>query len=59
VNFSKSETMRIDENSVNHGARFGNGTFYLAAAARSVNAILINRGTHGKTFGFRFRKISD
>lgn len=48
-NFSRSETLRIDENSVNHGARFGNGSFYLAAAARSVNGILIDRGTQGKT----------
>jgi len=49
VNFSEQETLQIDENSVQCGARFGNGPFYLAAAARSVNGILIQRGTHGKT----------
>jgi hypothetical protein len=49
INFSKSETISIDENSIQHGARFGNGSFYLAATARSVNAILIDRGTHGST----------
>lgn len=49
IDFTEEETARIDTNSVAAGARFGNGPFYLAAAARSVNAILIIRGTQGKT----------
>lgn len=49
VDFDESETQQIDQNATASGARFGNGPFYLAAAARSVNAILIMRGTHGKT----------
>lgn len=49
VDFDEAETEKIDQNAVANGARFGNGPFYLAAAARSVNAILIMRGTHGKT----------
>lgn len=49
IDFSVEDTGKIDENSMRFGARFGNGPFYLAAAARSVNGILIQRGTHGKT----------
>lgn len=49
IDFSEEETRKIDENGVHYGARFGNGPYYLAAAARSVNGILIQRGTHGKT----------
>lgn len=49
INFSEEDTQQIDENSLHYGARFGNGPFFMAAAARSVNGILIQRGTHGKT----------
>lgn len=49
IDFSEEETQKIDSNAVQSGARFGNGPFYLAAAARSVNGILIMRGTQGKT----------
>ena len=49
IDFDEAETEKIGENAIASGARFGNGPFYLAAAARSVNAILIMRGTHGKT----------
>src|SRR5690606_36415613 len=48
INFPESETQRIDENGVKVGARFGNGPFYLASAARAVNGIMTQRETAGK-----------
>ena len=49
IDLSRDQTLLVDELAHKHGARFGNGPYYLAAAARSVNAILIDRGTHGNT----------
>lgn len=48
INFSEAETQRIDENGVKVGARFGNGPFFLASAARAVNGIMTQRETAGK-----------
>ncbi len=48
INFSEAETKTIDANGVKVGARFGNGPFYLASAARAVNSILSDRGNGGK-----------